>query len=75
MLADYLPCCTSVRLPAKPPKTLACRDPGDLAYLQLAVVGKADYLVTGDRDLPALTGRLTCPIIAPDRMLAVIAKT
>jgi uncharacterized protein len=74
LLADYLPCCTSVRLPAKPPKTPACRDPGDLPFLQLAVVGKADYLVTGDRDLLALTGRLTCPIIAPDRMLAVIAK-
>ena len=74
LLADFLPYCTTVRIPSKPPRTPACRDPGDLPFLQLAVVGKADYLVTGDRDLLALGGRLTCPIVAPDRFLTVIGK-
>jgi uncharacterized protein len=72
LLADYLPCCTSVRLPAKPPKTPACRDPHDVAFLRLAVVGTADYLVTGDRDLLALAGRLSCPVVAPNRFLAIL---
>ena len=51
LLADYLPYCTSVVMPAKPPRTPPCRDPFDVPFLQLAVVGKADYLVTGDKDL------------------------
>jgi putative PIN family toxin of toxin-antitoxin system len=54
LLADYLPYCTTVRIPAKPPKTPACRDPADLPFLQLALAGKAEHLVTGDRDLLAL---------------------
>ncbi|MGB8436908.1 MAG: putative toxin-antitoxin system toxin component, PIN family [Burkholderiales bacterium] len=74
LLADYLPYCTSVRLPAKLPKVRKCRDPDDLPFLQLAVVGKADYLVTGDQDLLALSGQFICPIIAPGRLLAVIGK-
>ena len=32
LLGDYLPYCTTVRLPAKPPKTPACRDPFDLPF-------------------------------------------
>lgn len=56
LLADYLPYCTTVRMPAKLPATPACRDPFDLPFLQLAVTGKADYLVTGDQDLLSLYG-------------------
>ncbi len=28
-----------------------CRDPKDNKYLELAVSGRADYLITGDQDL------------------------
>ena len=45
-----------LRIPRKPPKTPARRDRFDAAFLQLAFVGKADYLVSGDRHLLALVG-------------------
>ena len=69
LLADYLPYCTTVRMPAKPPATPTCRDPFDLPFLQLAVAGKAAYLVTGDHDLLSLAGRFACPIITADQFM------
>lgn len=72
LLADYLPYCTTVRMPAKPPATLACRDQFDLPFLQLAVAGKAAYLVTGDQDLLSLAGRFICPIITADQFIKTL---
>ena len=45
------------------------RDPFDVPFLHLAVVGKADYLVTGDRDLLSLSGRIRCPIVTAVELL------
>jgi uncharacterized protein len=67
LLADYLPYCTTVRMPAKLPATPKCRNKFDLPFLQLAVAGKVDYLVTGDQDLLVLNGQLSCPIITADQ--------
>ena len=64
LLADYLPYCTPVSMPAKPPGTPPCRDPLDVPFLQLAIIGNADFLVTDDKDLLSLTGRIRCPIVA-----------
>lgn len=75
LLADYLPYCTAVRIPAKPPKTPVCRDPFDVPFLQLALTGKADYLVTGDRDLLSLAGAFACPIVTADNLLETPSKT
>ena len=72
LLADYLPFCTTVRMPAKLPETPACRDPLDLPFLQLAVVGKADYLVTGDKDLLSLAGGFPCAIVTAEQLLNTI---
>ena len=69
LLADYLPHCVTVSMPAKPPRVPACRDPFDVPFLQLASVGKADYLVTGDRDLPSLTSKFSCRIATADQFL------
>ncbi len=69
LLADYLPYCITVRIPAKPPKTPACRDPADIPFLQLAVAGKAEYLVTGDRDLLLLANRFACPIVTAEEWI------
>jgi len=69
LLADYLPHCVTVRMPAKPPKTPACRDPFDVPFLQLAIIGKADYLATGDKDLLTLASKFSCPIITADQLL------
>jgi uncharacterized protein len=73
LLADYLPYCTTVPMPAKPPKTPACRDPHDVPFLQLAVAGKADYLVTGDQDLLSLAAKFPCPIVTAEQLLSTLA--
>lgn len=39
------------------------RDPFDAASLRLAVAGEADALVSGDRDLLALSKRMPLPIV------------
>jgi putative PIN family toxin of toxin-antitoxin system len=74
LLADYLPYCTTVRMTAKLPRTPACRDPFDLPFLQLAVAGKAAYLVTGDRDILSLAGQFDCPIITADQFIKMLGK-
>jgi uncharacterized protein len=72
LLGDYLPWCRTAAIPAKPPRTPPCRDPFDLPFLQLAVVGKADFLVTGDQDLLGIEGKLPCPIVTLDAFLAAL---
>ncbi len=55
LLADYLPYVATVRIPQPPPRVPVCRDPLDAPFLHLAVAGKAQMLVSGDKDLLALT--------------------
>ncbi len=47
----------------------ACRDPKDDQFLELAVNGRADAVVTGDADLPALHPFLGIPILSPKAFL------
>lgn len=75
LVADYLPYCTTVRMPARLPKTPPCRDPFDVVFLQLAIVGKANYLVTGDKDVLALMGRIRCAIVTPEALLSTLEKS
>ena len=72
LLADYLPWCTTVRLPNPLPTIPEYRDPFDLPFLQLAVTGKADYLVSGDQDLLSLAGQFACPIITADQFIKTL---
>ena len=69
LLADYLPYCKVLRIPAPPPPTPTCRDPFDLPFLELALAGKADFLVSGDKDLLSLAGKLACPILSAEQFL------
>ncbi|HTO83676.1 MAG TPA: putative toxin-antitoxin system toxin component, PIN family [Methylomirabilota bacterium] len=43
----------------------ACRDPEDDKFLELAINGRADLIVTGDRDLLDLNPFRDIPIITP----------
>ena len=72
LLADYLPWCTTVSMPSKLPRTPVCRDPFDAPFLQLAIVGKARYLVTGDEDLLGLAGRFRCPIVNSQAFVSLL---
>lgn len=72
LLADYLPYCSIVDMPKMAPPIPPCRDPFDRPFLELAVVGSAGYLVTGDQDL--LTTKLKrCEIVTPEEFLRVLA--
>lgn len=72
LLADYLPWCATVSMPGTLPGTPACRDPFDLPFLQLAIVGKARYLVTGDEALLSLAARIRCQIVTPQAFLSLL---
>ena len=51
LLADYSPYTETVRGLKSLPRLPECRDPLDRPFMQLAVAGKAQVLVSGDRDL------------------------
>jgi putative PIN family toxin of toxin-antitoxin system len=72
LLADYLPYCKTVRIPTPPPPIPTCRDVFDVPFLELAIAGKADALVTGDKDLLCLDGSLACPILTADQLFNAI---
>ena len=64
LVADYLQWCETV-IVSKPPAVPHCRDPFDRPFLELAPVGKADALVSGDHDLLALASEFPVPILSP----------
>jgi putative PIN family toxin of toxin-antitoxin system len=70
LLADYLPYTETVRIPQPPPQVPPCRDVLDEPFMHLAVVGKAQVLVSGDRDLLAIAEEFEqasgCPILTSD---------
>ena len=51
------------------PSITACRDPKDNKFLDLAAVGAADYLVTGDDDLLVLNPFENTRIVTPREFL------
>ena len=65
LLDDYLPFCETVAVPEPPPTVPECRDPFDRPFLELALAGRADALVTGDADILALAKGLSVPILSP----------
>ncbi|HET6629550.1 MAG TPA: putative toxin-antitoxin system toxin component, PIN family [Woeseiaceae bacterium] len=72
LLADYLPYCTTVPMPSTLPVVPTCRDPFDVPFLELAIVGKADWLVTGDKDLLSLAKRFPVRIVTADALLEAL---
>ena len=65
VLADYIPFCET--LIVRKPCPIVCRDNKDQPFLDLAHSGKADLLVTGDRDLLALAGKTKFVIETPGK--------
>jgi uncharacterized protein len=48
----------------------ACRDPRDDKFLEVAINGRADLMITGDHDLPALDPFMGITITSPAGYLA-----
>ena len=74
VLSDYLLFCETVAMPDILPVTPECRDQFDVPFLVLALVGEADYLVTGDRDLLVLKDDFSCQIVTADNFFGIIDK-
>lgn len=74
LLADYLPYCQTIAIPEPPPATPECRDAFDLPFLQLAVAGGAQALITGDQDLLCLASDFTCPILTAEQFLQTLTS-
>ena len=53
---------------------LGCRDPDDDKLLETALMGQAECLVTGDRDLLAMSPFHGIPILTPGRFLDRLAS-
>ncbi|MCX6067248.1 MAG: putative toxin-antitoxin system toxin component, PIN family [Chloroflexi bacterium] len=51
-------------------KITACRDPKDDKFLEAALVGEADCIVSGDADLLTMTPFENIPILRPAEFLA-----
>ena len=75
LLADYLPYAQTVRIPQPPPSVPSCRDTLDAPFMHLAVTGRADVLVSGDRDLLVLADEFEktcgCPLVNLETFIRV----
>ena len=63
-----------VALVSVKPRLQLSRDPADDMYLDCAVQGAADALVSGDKDLLVLGAVGATPILAPSEALKVIPR-
>ena len=72
LLAEYLPYCEVIELTEK--CIPVCRDTNDQPFLDLAQSGRADVLVSGDRDLLALAGQTTFLIETPEAYLRRVSE-
>jgi putative PIN family toxin of toxin-antitoxin system len=60
--------------PGAVPESLTLRDPADAHVVAAAIAGRADYLVTGDRDLLAIRLELGMSIVTPAEFLALASS-
>ena len=49
-----------------------CRDPFDDMFINCAILGHADHLITGDKDLLALKNQIPVNIITPSEFLKMV---
>ena len=61
-VAEWVPVTTTIR---------RCRDPKDDKFLELAVDGKADWIITGDKDLLELSPLHSTSILHPSAALVL----
>jgi len=67
LIADFLPYAETISQQVAPLNLPVVRDPSDQMFLTLAVVGKAEVLVSGDNDLLEIRSSFkTLPIMTPN---------
>jgi len=65
LLADYLPFVESIDLPESVPLIPRCRDKNDQMFIEIATIGRADVLITGDTDLLVMVDAFDFAIETP----------
>lgn len=65
LLGEYLPYVKTIKKVQKLTDVNVCRDINGVMFLELALAGNADYLVTGDKDLLVLQQHFNFQIITP----------
>lgn len=70
LLAEYLPFVESIEMPEHMPHLPQCRDRHDQMFIELAAIGKADVLISGDNDLLVMDEACTFSIESPAHFLA-----
>ena len=73
LIGEYLPYCEIVEVARK--CSQACRDPYDQQFLDLALCGSAEVLVTGDEDLLVLADSTSFKIQSPEQYRNGLPKT
>jgi len=53
-------------------QVVASRDPKDDKFLELAVSGRATYIISGDKDLLVLSPFQGTPLLSPDALLETV---
>lgn len=66
----HAPRITGVRKSTAP----SCRDPSDQMFIELAYASQAQALVTGDKDLTALTPLSSVAILTPQQLREILAR-
>lgn len=64
-LSDYLPYCRLVKAKSISKTAPQCRDKNDQMFINLAFQEKADYLISSDKDLLVLSGKVPFQIVTP----------
>ena len=64
-----------VAIAEPPPAVPNCRGAFDLPFLHLAVVGRANALVSGDSDLLALAGQVRFSSVTPGDFLKTLSAS
>jgi putative PIN family toxin of toxin-antitoxin system len=75
LLADYLPFVEMVEVKGARVSVPAPPDPDDRIFLELALVGEAAFLVTGDRSLRDMASLGKCRIVSPAEFRAALEAT
>ena len=72
LLADYLPYVTTVQQVKSLKVKNVCRDIHDVMFLELALSGGAQYLVTGDKNLLEVKVQFGFEIITPNNFKCML---
>ena len=72
LLADYLPYVTTVQQVKSLKVKNVCRDTHDVMFLELALSGGAQYLVTGDKNLLEVKVQFGFEIITPNNFKCML---